>query len=34
MHGLICDEHIAALVENKHRLLHEANERLEEFRRR
>ena len=28
MHGLICDEHIAALVENEHRLFHEANERL------
>ena len=34
MHGFICDEYIAAPVENKHRLFHEANERLEEFGRR
>lgn len=34
MHGFICDEHIAAPVENKHRLFHKADKRLEEFRRR
>lgn len=34
MHGFICDEYIAAPVENKHRLIHEANKRLEEFSRR